>query len=683
MKKLLSLGLLILSTINIFGQLPNPAIVGYWENWTAGNFVYFSEIDSRYNVIMVSFASHKNGNDYEMDLIPEPGKYWQDTSLFQNEMVQLQNEGKKILLSIGGATYPIMLDSLPEKEVFVSSVGAILDKWNFDGLDIDLEGISLKFNDIKIDTIEDVRLGYMIDAIKDIMANYHATHAKKLLLTMAPETHYVQGGMSENLVLNSHGGAYLPMIEALRDSIDMLNVQLYNSGSMPGLDSVYYDQSTPDFILALTEATIRGFTSAGALGTYSGLPATKIGVGLPSCSGWGFTEPKVLDATMRYLLGKGPQPGNYKLLQNGGYPDLRGMMTWSINSDKNCDAPYSLVDLYDQLFNDVSYLNIYNAHTIVITQENGAEISVSVQNDSLTNPIDPNHWTVTNLPDGVTIDTIFAINDTLVKIVLDGNSTEGDEQFHKYDVTVTAAPDAFVNSNDTLTKNFGTTLTSPGYFVPARIEAENFHAMSGSEIRPTSDTDNNIKLGGGTVGAYSDYTIIVPKTKTYNLAFRYATTMNNVSDYSILVDGAEILRDTLESSGGWDSFKTIYHNIELTEGKHQFRIYINLGWYGLNWIEINEDVIGIEELNFISSFNQMIFYPNPVDDVLQFENGPITRPVNGLSGEILIVDITGKTMYQSTLNANKLDVSSFPAGVYQVIIKGENGSVTTGRFVKK
>ena len=289
MKKSLLFYLFILCAFCTSAQFPQPAMVGYWENWTAGNFVYFSEIDPRYNVIMVSFASHKDGKDYDLDFIPEPGKYWQDSTLFKQEMTELQNQGKKILLSIGGATYPIMLDSLEEKQVFISSVGEILDQWNFDGLDVDLEGSSLNFENFTIDSFGDPRLTLMVEALQEIMANYRTTHGKKLLLTMAPETHYVQGGMSENMVINNHAGAYLPMIEALKDSIDMLNVQLYNSGDMPSVNGVYYSQSTPDFILALTEAVIQGFPAAAGLGEFSGLPASKVGVGLPSCEGWGFT----------------------------------------------------------------------------------------------------------------------------------------------------------------------------------------------------------------------------------------------------------------------------------------------------------------------------------------------------------------------------------------------------------
>ena len=670
MKKLFYLALLTLCSTHTFSQMPSPAMVGYWENWMDGKFLYFSEIDPRYNVIMVSFASHKNGHDYELDLVPEPGKYWQDSTLFKNEMVQLQNEGKKVFLSIGGQKHSVILDSLPEKEIFVSSVGEILNKWNFDGLDIDLEGDAVRFENFKIDSFGDPRLTFMVEGIQEIMANYYSKHGKKLLLTMAPETHFVQGGMSENLVINDHGGAYLPMIEALKDSIDMLNVQLYNSGAMPGLDSLYYNQSTPDFILALTEAVIQGYTGANDLGTFSGLPASKIGVGLPSCSGWGYTKPIVLNATMRYLLGKGPQPGEYSLLQEGGYPDLGGMMTWSINIDENCEDSYSFVSLYDQLFNGVPYLKLSNPDTILITQENGGIISVEIENDSLASETNSNHWSIPNLPNGVEIDSVFSINDSIVHIVLKGNSNPGDEQFHIYDLTVKAAPEAFKKATDTLTKNFGITLTSIGYFIPTRIEAENFHNMVGSEIQPTSDQDSDIMLGGGKAGSYSDYKIIVPSTKTYTLDFRYATQMNK-ADYSILIDEVEILRDTLESSGGWNKFKTISRNIELTEGHHTLRIFINTPWYRLNWLEINEGGIGFEEL----IINPINLYPNPVTDVLRFQKN--------INGTVQIVDITGKTVYNSVVNSNNLDASHFSPGIYQIVIEEENKTLSMGRFVKK
>ena len=122
---------------------------------------------------------------------------------------------------------------------------------------------------------------------------------------------------------------------------------------------------------------------------------------------------------------------------------------------------------------------------------------------------------------------------------------------------------------------------------------------------------------------------------------------------------------------GWDTFKTISHNIQLNKGKHTFRIFINTPWYGLNWFEIKEGGIGLEEI----SLNEINVYPNPVIDVLKFEHRVI--------GTVQIVDITGKTVYKSIVNSNKINVSHFPAGVYQIVLKNKNHDFSLGRFVKK
>src|SRR6185369_8430676 len=156
------------------------------------------------------------------------------------------------------------------------------------------------------------------------MSNYYAVHNRRLILTMAPETAFVQGGQS---AYGGIWGAYLPVIHALRDSIEILHVQLYNSGSMYGIDGNIYNQGTADFIIAETEAVIHGFNTSG--GTFAGLPANKVAVGLPACSdaaGGGFVDTATVKAAINYLRGTGPRPGTYILNQSSGYPDLRGMM---------------------------------------------------------------------------------------------------------------------------------------------------------------------------------------------------------------------------------------------------------------------------------------------------------------------------------------------------------------------
>lgn len=48
---------------------------------------------------------------------------------------------------------------------------------------------------------------------------------------------------------------------------------------------------------------------------------------------------------------EGPKPGSYTLVNSEGYPDLRGMMTWSINWDAaNCCGAYTFAQNYRDLF---------------------------------------------------------------------------------------------------------------------------------------------------------------------------------------------------------------------------------------------------------------------------------------------------------------------------------------------
>ncbi|MBK7853510.1 MAG: chitinase [Bacteroidetes bacterium] len=273
-------------------QLPNPALVGYWHNWNdvSAPYIPLTGVDARYNIIDVSFAIPQFGTDYQMEFIPDQVT----PAVFISQMQALQAQGKKIIISVGGATAPVSLDNITERDTFISTMSNIINTYGFDGMDIDLEGSSVTTTGGTIAAPTDAKIINLIYAIKQIMSNYYSTHGKRLMLTIAPETAFVQGGMS---AFGGIWGAYLPAIHALRDSIEILHVQLYNSGSMYGIDGGIYTQGTADFIVAMTEAVIQGFNTSG--GMFAGLPAYKVAVGLPACvsaAGGGFTDTATVKA---------------------------------------------------------------------------------------------------------------------------------------------------------------------------------------------------------------------------------------------------------------------------------------------------------------------------------------------------------------------------------------------------
>jgi chitinase len=349
-KKIISAFVSVLFIINVAkSQMPNPALIGYWHNWNdvSAPYIQLDAIDNRYNVIEMAFAIPTSNSD--MTMLFTPNVVSQNVLI--NKIQSLQSQGKKILLSVGGANATIDLTTTANKNAFVSSMTTLINTYGFDGIDIDIEnGNSILVNGGTIVSPGNIAQVNLIDAIKQIMANYRTSHSQKLLLTMAPETAYVQGGQS---AFGNIWGGYLPIIHGLRDSLDLLQVQLYNSGTMYGIDANIYTQGTSDFIIAMTEAVIQGFNTTG--GAFLGIPASKVAIGLPACNsaaGGGFVDTPIVKKAIDYLRGTGTKPGNYVLSNISGYPTLRGMMTWSINWDaiSSCGGSYSYANNYQRIF---------------------------------------------------------------------------------------------------------------------------------------------------------------------------------------------------------------------------------------------------------------------------------------------------------------------------------------------
>jgi len=386
MKKLFTLFVLLSSLLNA-QEIPKPALVGYWETWTN---LKLTQIDPSYNVINIAFPSTANGSDCNLQFT---APWFYSVSGFKADMQTLQNQGKKILLSIGGAADPIYLDDYKQRDTFVNSLNAILDNYPFDGIDIDLETSSLAFSNVTISNPSDSGLVYIIDGIKKVLANYQTKHNKRCLLTMAPEILYVQGAIG----VNGGNGQYLPIIDALRNDLDLLMVQLYNAGNSVGVDGwggQILKPATSDYIIGLTEAVILGFPvklSGMKNEHFDGLPASKVAVGLPSCANAGgkYTDTNKTRAAVKYLMGIGPKPEIYTLKTSGGYPDLGGFMTWSIQKDANCTTtpPNSFARNFRAIYGGVGVKENEKSPIVVYPNPASFSFTISLESTQLNNTL--------------------------------------------------------------------------------------------------------------------------------------------------------------------------------------------------------------------------------------------------------------------------------------------------------
>ncbi|MEW2504729.1 glycoside hydrolase family 18 protein [Amycolatopsis sp. NPDC047767] len=332
--------------------LPEHALIGYLHASFANGsgYVRMADVPDAWDIIDLAFGepTTPTSGDIRFNRCPatECAGVESDAD-FIAAIRAKQAQGKKVLISIGGEKGQVQLTTTAARDAFVSSVSAIIDKYGLDGLDVDFEGHSLSLNagdtDFRNPTTPVVV--NLISALKTLKARY----GSGFVLTMAPETFFVQvgyqfyGGSSAG---DQRTGAYLPVINALRDSLTVLHVQDYNSGPVMGLDNQYHTMGGADFHIAMTDMLKAGFTVAGGA-FFPGLRDDQIALGVPATvnAGNGYTAPADVQTALTCLT-KGTGCGGYTL-RGGTVPGLRGLMTWSINWDhfsgwafQNAHAPF-------------------------------------------------------------------------------------------------------------------------------------------------------------------------------------------------------------------------------------------------------------------------------------------------------------------------------------------------------
>ncbi|WP_264538277.1 T9SS-translocated chitinase ChiA [Flavobacterium sp. N1736] len=347
---------------NRFIPLPSKIILGYahsWENASAP-FLYFSQmVGSKFNVVDYSFVETVNRDGYTPILTTNDTRYLTNgvfnKQLLKNDIKSLRDSGVPVIVSIGGQNGHVVLDNVTQKNIFVNGLKAIIDEYQFDGVDIDFEGGSMNFNagglrDISYAGISAYpRLKNVVDAFKELKAYY----GTGFLLTAAPETQYVQGGYS---TYTDTFGSFLPIIQNLRNELDLLAVQLYNTGGENGLDGQYYGSAKKaNMVTALTDMVIKGYNIATTGMHFDGLPASKVLIALPACpsaAGSGYLTPAEGISAMNYLRTGTTFSGRTYTMQPGGpYPSLRGLMTWSVNWDaSSCGNSSELSKAYAAYF---------------------------------------------------------------------------------------------------------------------------------------------------------------------------------------------------------------------------------------------------------------------------------------------------------------------------------------------
>ncbi|MGW0286966.1 chitinase [Streptomyces sp. NPDC003236] len=322
--------------------LPPHALVGYLHTTFANGSGYtrLADVPESWDVIDLAFGEPTSvtSGDIRFNRCPvtECPNVESDAD-FKAAIKAKQAAGKKVLISIGGQNGQVQLTTTAARDTFVGSVSKIIDDYGLDGLDIDFEGhsLSLNANDTDFRNPTTPVIVNLISALRTLKASY----GSEFVLTMAPETFFVQNGYQYYGTGKWGGqdprcGAYLPVIHALRDDLTLLHVQDYNSGPVMGLDNQYHSMGGADFHIAMTDMLLTGFPVAGdANNVFPPLRPDQVAIGMPASvnAGNGYVSPSEVTKTLDCLT-KRTNCGSYAT--HGTWPALRGLMTWSVNWDR-------------------------------------------------------------------------------------------------------------------------------------------------------------------------------------------------------------------------------------------------------------------------------------------------------------------------------------------------------------
>ncbi|WKK26162.1 glycoside hydrolase family 18 protein [Streptomyces olivoreticuli] len=282
-------------------SLPKHAVTGYWQNFNNGATVQkISDVQSQYDIIAVAFADATT-TPGAVDFTLDPSLNYSEAA-FKADIAAKQSAGKNVVISIGGERGTISVNDSASANNFADSVYALMQKYGFNGVDIDLEN--------------GLNPTYMTQALRALSAKA----GSKLVITMAPQT----------IDMQSTSAGYFKTALNIKDILTVVNMQYYNSGSMNGCDGKVYSQGTVDFLTALACIQLEG-----------GLDPSQVGLGLPASTrgaGSGYVDPSVVNNALD-CLAKGTSCGSFKPSRT--YPGIRGAMTWSTNWDATAANTWS------------------------------------------------------------------------------------------------------------------------------------------------------------------------------------------------------------------------------------------------------------------------------------------------------------------------------------------------------
>jgi hypothetical protein len=131
------------------------------------------------------------------------------------------------------------------------------------------------------------------------------------------------------------------------------------------------------------------------------------------------------------------------------------------------------------------------------------------------------------------------------------------------------------------------------------------------------------------------------------------------------------LNQTISNTGGWQNWATFTNKLNLSEGIHTFRLQAISDGFNINWIQIGNVALSVNELkNKDTYFN---VFPNPGKGIFTIKSSDTFE-------KILLFDKAGKQIGIFDY-AESIDFSSIQKGMYLLNAINAENKIVASRFI--
>ena len=224
------------------------------------------------------------------------------------------------------------------------------------------------------------------------------------------------------------------------------------------------------------------------------------------------------------------------------------------------------------------------------------------------------------------------------------------------------------------------------FAIPGWIEAEAFSQQTGVELEATSDNGGGQNVGFLDEGDVMEYEVNVRYSGDYEVNIRTASESAGSLSMELVGENGQVTglgMFSLPATGGWQTWATSSKDVVLDAGIYKLRVTVESAPFNLNWYEFEYKDEIVDE-GGVTSFQTVLAYPNPV------QSGEVTVAFSVFFPQNLTLSVYdaqgrpvfGETYYDVVSIQETLSLQGLAAGVYEVFVHREDGTINTGRFLK-